>query len=170
MPYLHCMCFVLNVSIVLGTGKSVTGAHLAFGFALLNKTKMKSQLTEKPCVLYCGPSNKSVEVVLSEIIAACYHTRETTDGYLAMLVVLFLPSTGANTPLGHIVVITHCNLHVLVVFFLPATGTNTPLALVQLYTVWFNAWMSVVIANKLVIWCIALEYFYYPVPTYIQGC
>ena len=64
MPYFSLKVFVLNITI--GTGKSVTGAHLAFAFALLNKAERKSQLTKKPCVLYCGPSNKSVEVVLSE--------------------------------------------------------------------------------------------------------
>ena len=54
------------LNITIGTGKSVTGAHLAFAFALLNKVEREPQLTKKPCVLYCGPSNKSVEVVLSE--------------------------------------------------------------------------------------------------------
>ena len=66
---LNCATFSLKVfvlNITIGTGKSVTGAHLAFAFALLNKAERKPQLTKKPCVLYCGPSNKSVEVVLSE--------------------------------------------------------------------------------------------------------
>ena len=58
--------YCADVSAVLGTGKSVTGAHLAFGFALLNRGERKPQLMKKPCVLYCGPSNKSVEVVLSK--------------------------------------------------------------------------------------------------------
>ena len=70
---------------------------------------------------------------------------------------VFLPSTGANTPLAHVVVSSCCNLRwwcfsssswrkystytcgghhplqlALVVFFLPTTGANTLLALVQL--------------------------------------
>ena len=46
-----------------GTGKSVTGAHIAYVFAKLNRT-----LSPPECVLYCGPSNKSVDVVFSKII------------------------------------------------------------------------------------------------------
>ena len=46
----------------LGTGKSETGAHIAFTFAMTNR-----QLgSPKKCVLYCGPSNKSVDVVLGK--------------------------------------------------------------------------------------------------------
>ncbi len=48
-----------------GTGKSETGAHLAYVFARHNKVLNRSQVNYK-CVLYCGPSNKSVDVVLRE--------------------------------------------------------------------------------------------------------
>ncbi|XP_076803603.1 3'-5' exoribonuclease HELZ2-like [Clavelina lepadiformis] len=41
-----------------GTGKSLMGAHLAYYFCRINKA-----LTKKAKVLYCGPSNKSVDVV-----------------------------------------------------------------------------------------------------------
>ena len=41
-----------------GTGKSVTGAHLAYIFAKTNRKVKNGQ-----CVLYCGPSNKAVDVV-----------------------------------------------------------------------------------------------------------
>ena len=44
-----------------GTGKSVTGAHIAYVFAKLNKTLNTADSHQ--CVLYCGPSNKSVDVV-----------------------------------------------------------------------------------------------------------
>ena len=44
-----------------GTGKSETGAHSAYMFAMANK-----KVSTQHCVLYCGPSNKSVDVVLSE--------------------------------------------------------------------------------------------------------
>ena len=43
----------------------MTGAHLAYAFALVNKQRNSSGM-KPPCVLYCGPSNKSVEVVLSK--------------------------------------------------------------------------------------------------------
>ena len=47
-----------------GTGKSVTGAHIAYVFARLNKTLNTADSHQ--CVLYCGPSNKSVEVVFGK--------------------------------------------------------------------------------------------------------
>ena len=65
-----------------GTGKSITGAHIAYAFALLNRERKHSQaeadeaveqtgmmddpsgLPPLKCVLYCGPSNASVDVVL----------------------------------------------------------------------------------------------------------
>lgn len=65
----------------IGTGKTVTGAHLAY--VLANKLR-KEQLSSKssqqqsvasgsinmeelrPCVMYCGPSNQAVNVVLSK--------------------------------------------------------------------------------------------------------
>ena len=43
----------------IGTGKSETGVHIAYTFAMANR-----QLSPRRCVLYCGPSNKSVDVVL----------------------------------------------------------------------------------------------------------
>ena len=45
----------------IGTGKSETGAHIAYTFAMANK-----QFSPRKCVLYCGPSNKSVDVVLGK--------------------------------------------------------------------------------------------------------
>ena len=64
-----------------GTGKTVTGAHLAY---LLTKKLRKERLHSaqsklsssssvvvedlKPCVMYCGPSNHAVNVVLSKSI------------------------------------------------------------------------------------------------------
>lgn len=51
-----------------GTGKSVTGAHLAYGFIVANNPYLECvplKNSEKiKCVMYCGPSNKSVDVVL----------------------------------------------------------------------------------------------------------
>ena len=58
----------------LGTGKSVTGAHIAYAFAMLNrqgreKTKPSLSGARRPplrCVLYCGPSNVAVDVIVSK--------------------------------------------------------------------------------------------------------
>ncbi|XP_065917898.1 3'-5' exoribonuclease HELZ2-like isoform X3 [Dysidea avara] len=51
-----------------GTGKSVTGAHLAYASIRSNSgftSNPRSTPDEKiRCVMYCGPSNKSVDVVL----------------------------------------------------------------------------------------------------------
>uniref|UniRef100_A0A1X7T0H0 DNA2/NAM7 helicase-like C-terminal domain-containing protein n=1 Tax=Amphimedon queenslandica TaxID=400682 RepID=A0A1X7T0H0_AMPQE len=49
-----------------GTGKSETGAHLAYIFSVTNKemhASEKDPMSCKKAVLYCGPSNKSVDVV-----------------------------------------------------------------------------------------------------------
>ena len=50
-----------------GSGKSETGARIAYVFAQTNK-KISN------CVLYCGPSNKSVDVVFGKIICNSYCT------------------------------------------------------------------------------------------------
>eukprot|EP00057_Strongylocentrotus_purpuratus_P026536 XP_011681010.1 PREDICTED: uncharacterized protein LOC579093 [Strongylocentrotus purpuratus] len=44
-----------------GTGKTVTGAYLAYFFTRLNTQIQADKM--RPQVLYCGPSNKSVDVV-----------------------------------------------------------------------------------------------------------
>ena len=51
--------------LLLGTGKSVTGAHLAYASVI---SSSQSEPDEKiRCVMYCGPSNKSVDVVLGKL-------------------------------------------------------------------------------------------------------
>ena len=56
----------------LGTGKSVTGAHIAYAFAMLNRQRRKPSSSvegRRPllsCVLYCGPSNVAVDVIVSK--------------------------------------------------------------------------------------------------------
>lgn len=54
-----------------GTGKSETGAHLAYAFARRNKVAVTEL---KQCVLYCGPSNKAVNVVLGKQSIAAPNT------------------------------------------------------------------------------------------------
>ena len=46
-----------------GTGKSVTGAHIAYALAMRLSKEKKS--TNK-CVMYCGPSQQSVNFVLGK--------------------------------------------------------------------------------------------------------
>ena len=53
-----------------GTGKSVTGARLAYLFAKLNRELTATQGHRS--VLYCGPSNKSVDVVFSMYPIGCF--------------------------------------------------------------------------------------------------
>ena len=73
----------INIPIIFiaGTGKSITGAHMAYMLAKkLRKEHSRSSTSSlrpaangvvveelKPCVMYCGPSNQAVNVVLSKI-------------------------------------------------------------------------------------------------------
>ena len=41
-----------------GTGKSIIGAHIAYEMAKRNKEESGDK-----CVLYCGPTNKSIDVI-----------------------------------------------------------------------------------------------------------
>lgn len=68
-----------------GTGKTVTGVHIANWFAERNKRLKSDKGLEKdtgetecagackapPQVIYCGPSNKSVDVVTGRDILFC---------------------------------------------------------------------------------------------------
>ena len=75
---MHPCTYLLHI---IGTGKTVTGAHLAY--VLANKLRKEQQPSSKssqlsvaggsvnveelrPCVMYCGPSNQAVNVVLSK--------------------------------------------------------------------------------------------------------
>lgn len=65
--------FAWNFCLFKGTGKTVTGVHIAHLFTKLNmqllsqETSSHNTDTESakapPQVIYCGPSNKSVDVV-----------------------------------------------------------------------------------------------------------
>ena len=45
----------------------MTGAHLAYAFIVANcKLHQHSETGKIKCVMYCGPSNKSVDVVLGK--------------------------------------------------------------------------------------------------------
>ncbi|NWQ88201.1 HELZ2 Helicase, partial [Burhinus bistriatus] len=60
-----------------GTGKTVVGTHIVYWFHKLNEENVEKKQTpspeeEKPkgrkCILYCGPSNKSVDVVAEMLL------------------------------------------------------------------------------------------------------
>lgn len=60
-----------------GTGKTITGVHIAYWFAMINEKNTPSNRTTPaddvpnkapPQVLYCGPSNKSVDVVAEYLL------------------------------------------------------------------------------------------------------
>ena len=66
-----------------GTGKSVTGAHIAY--ALVMKLRLEraketkfSECEEsestRSCVMYCGPSQQSVNVVLGKLLQLIHYT------------------------------------------------------------------------------------------------
>ena len=57
-----------HINTFIGTGKSTVGAHLAYTFAKLNQSTKKKALSgqnKNRCVVYCGSSNISVDVVAS---------------------------------------------------------------------------------------------------------
>ena len=49
-------------SILSGTGKSETGAHIAYALAMSNRDRGFNE-----CVIYSAPTNKAVDVVLSKL-------------------------------------------------------------------------------------------------------
>lgn len=61
---LYKSAHIVKLFLHTGTGKSVTGAHLAYIFSRANnKLAEQTEYSVKQCVVYCGPSNKSVDVV-----------------------------------------------------------------------------------------------------------
>lgn len=77
---MHAPMFSTTILLTTGTGKTVTGAHLAYVLAnKLHKDQLSSKSPQlpaaagsvsveelRPCVMYCGPSNQAVNVVLSK--------------------------------------------------------------------------------------------------------
>lgn len=58
----------------IGTGKTVVGAYIVYWFSKLNskipwKLKELKDKEKREVILYCGPSNKSVDVVAGTTIA-----------------------------------------------------------------------------------------------------
>ena len=55
----------IKLFFLVGTGKTVTGAYLAYFFTQINK-HVPAMGKGTPQVLYCGPSNKAVDVIASK--------------------------------------------------------------------------------------------------------
>lgn len=68
MPFIFPRLFDHNFTLFSGTGKSVTGAHIAYIFAMHNRNNCRhgTKNADRHFVLYCGPSNKSVDVVFGK--------------------------------------------------------------------------------------------------------
>ena len=54
----------------LGTGKSVTGAHIAYALAMRLCAEHSPAEDDKQCVMYCGPTQQSVNVVLGKLCSS----------------------------------------------------------------------------------------------------
>ena len=72
---LHLFCKVLSHFLIrlLGTGKTVVGVKIVFGFFELNAKSPRTNVDprdekKKQVILYCGPSNKSVDVVAGKFL------------------------------------------------------------------------------------------------------
>lgn len=61
-----------QIPFFIGTGKTVVGTHIVYWFHKLNEEIVEKDKTpyledekdkKRKCILYCGPSNKSVDVV-----------------------------------------------------------------------------------------------------------
>ena len=80
-PCQHQLHIIL-MHLYAGTGKSVTGAHIAYALAMklreeLQKRQGRKDRKEKtPCVMYCGPSQQSVSVVLGTCCSVCAATAD----------------------------------------------------------------------------------------------
>lgn len=64
--FLCCCCYCVE-----GTGKTVVGAYIAYNLIVLNSRNQRrfvdpKDKDKKEVILYCGPSNKSVDVVASK--------------------------------------------------------------------------------------------------------
>jgi len=76
----YCSDFV-----IAGTGKTLTGVKLVYWYVDMNKQHRQKGGSHRQ-VLYCGPSNSSVDVAASKI---CSHLLANTD---ALLIVKDIPS------------------------------------------------------------------------------
>ena len=66
-----CVCVSVCLSVCLffplGTGKTNVGIKLVYLFCKINR-QLQAEGKGKKTVLYCGPSNKSVDLVASKFV------------------------------------------------------------------------------------------------------
>ncbi|KAI1890439.1 hypothetical protein AGOR_G00153720 [Albula goreensis] len=90
-----------------GTGKTVVGVHIVYWFLSRNKemvipTKKKDDNAEKKkdgCILYCGPSNKSVDVVAEHLLKLKEELKPLRV-YSEQMEMLEFPYPGSNLKLS----------------------------------------------------------------------
>ncbi|XP_023651081.2 3'-5' exoribonuclease HELZ2 [Paramormyrops kingsleyae] len=88
-----------------GTGKTVVGVYLVYWFFMLNKKKTEEESADrqkdmkKSCILYCGPSNKSVDVVAKQLVKF-QHVLRPLRVYSEQMEMLEFPYPGSNLKLS----------------------------------------------------------------------
>nr|XP_025045147.1 helicase with zinc finger domain 2 [Pelodiscus sinensis] len=83
-----------------GTGKTVVGVHIVYWLNKLNEEKLEKEVSlekEKAgkCILYCGPSNKSVDVV-AEMLLKMKGSLKPLRVYGEMMELMEFPYPGSN--------------------------------------------------------------------------
>uniref|UniRef100_A0A674BJF1 Helicase with zinc finger 2 n=1 Tax=Salmo trutta TaxID=8032 RepID=A0A674BJF1_SALTR len=89
-----------------GTGKTVVGVHLVYWFFLQNqkdpnhlRPKAAGGSSKRRCILYCGPSNKSVDVVAGQLLKLRKVLRPLRV-YSEQMEMLEFPYPGSNLKLS----------------------------------------------------------------------
>ncbi|XP_043076767.1 helicase with zinc finger domain 2 [Puntigrus tetrazona] len=89
-----------------GTGKTVVGAYIVYWFSQLNSKnpwklkELTDQGKKKEVILYCGPSNKSVDVV-AEYLLKFGHKLKQLRVYSRQMEMQEYPYPGSNLQLSH---------------------------------------------------------------------
>ncbi|XP_062853232.1 3'-5' exoribonuclease HELZ2-like [Trichomycterus rosablanca] len=87
-----------------GTGKTVVGVHIVYWFFQENQKlspldKSVEKGPKKRCILYCGPSNKSVDVVAGQLLKI-EHKLKPLRVYSDQMEILEFPYPGSNLRLS----------------------------------------------------------------------
>ncbi|XP_043945796.1 helicase with zinc finger domain 2 [Protopterus annectens] len=89
-----------------GTGKTIVGVHIVYWFYMLNKeltNRTPPQMNEgdikEKCIMYCGPSNKSVDVV-AEYLLKLKSVLKPLRVYSEQIEMLDFPYPGSNLHLS----------------------------------------------------------------------
>ncbi|KAI4884900.1 hypothetical protein NFI96_031685, partial [Prochilodus magdalenae] len=87
-----------------GTGKTVVGVHIVYWFFQENQKRpnlqrVKNEDKRKRCILYCGPSNKSVDVVAGQLLKLKSKLKPLRV-YSDQMEILEFPYPGSNLKLS----------------------------------------------------------------------